>query len=127
LTDQPIKKSRGINARAKGKRVELDFAHWLAENLDPKARRGANQGSGGSCRPDVPVCIPVHFEVKGVEALNIYKAMDQALRDCDPRSIPAVAHKKNRTPFHITILARDLFVFCELVVEQRRKFLEEAG
>jgi hypothetical protein len=123
--ETPPKKKRKINAKKKGNRVELEFANWLKENLCAKARRGASQGFGGSCRPDVELSLPIHFEVKGVESLNIYKAMDQALRDCSLTHIPAVAHKRSRTPFHITILSRDLFAFCELIHSKRQEFLKE--
>jgi len=108
----------------KGKRGEREWANWIKETLDPTARRGFGQAAGGSCRPDVESSLPLHFEVKSQEALNIYKAMDQAIRDASPRHIPVVAHKKNRTPFHVTILARDLFSFCEIVNEARKKFLD---
>ena len=123
MADQPIKRKR-INSKKKGNAIELQFANWLKENLDPKARRGASQGFGGSCRPDVETVLPIHFEVKGSEALNIYKAMDQSIRDCHPASIPVVVHKKNRTPFHVTLLLSDIFVFAALIDGKKREFAE---
>lgn len=50
-----------------------------------------------------------------VEALNIYKAFDQSMRDCQPGNIPLVAHRKNRTPWHVTLLASDLIKLSQLI------------
>lgn len=115
-----------INSRRKGAQGERDWANWLKDHLDPAARRGANQGFGGAGRPDVESSIPVHWEVKNVELFNVYKAMDQAYKDVRFGNIPAVAHKRNRTPWHVTILANDLLSFCEAIVEARRRFEESA-
>lgn len=88
-------KSQIINSRAKGKTGELEFAHYLASN-GFAARRGV-QYSGGHDSPDV-VCedLPdIHWEVKRVEGGNLYKWMDQAMKDAGLAKIPVVAHRKN--------------------------------
>lgn len=114
-----------LNARAKGARGEREFAEWLRENLgDVKARRGASQGWGGSCRPDVECSLPLHWEIKLVEALNIYKAMDQSIRDCHPNNIPLVAHKKNRSVWHVTLLASDLLRLVDEINQFRARQAE---
>lgn len=72
------------------------------------ARRG-QQFSGGSESPDV-ICEELkdlHQEVKFVENLNLIKATEQAERDGAGKHW-VVAHKKNRTPWLITMNA-DLF------------------
>lgn len=103
-----------INSCKKGKNNERAWALWLKENLgDHSARRGASQGRSGSCRPDVECAFGVHWEVKAQERLNIDDALSQAIRDCQPGNIPAVAHKKNRTPWSVTILAKDLVEFSQ--------------
>lgn len=114
-----------INSCVKGKVAERSWAEWLRENLDPKARRGFGQSAGGSCRPDVESSLPLHFECKHVEALNVYKAIDQAIRDCQPGKFPVVAHKKNRTPWHVTMLASDFIEICDIVSRAKRALEEK--
>jgi hypothetical protein len=40
--------------------------------------------------------LPIHFEVKNCERLNIYDAVAQAEQDCPKGKYRVVAHKKNR-------------------------------
>lgn len=89
-----MKPKKRINSRSKGKNGELEFSHLLTSK-GLGARRG-QQFSGGADSPDV-VCegLPgVHFEVKRVEAGNLYSWLDQAKRDAAGK-IPVVAHRKN--------------------------------
>lgn len=82
-----------MNSRSKGKRGELEFAHFL-EGMGVLAFRGAQQ-RGGPDSPDVVTTLPVHFEVKRTENLQLEAAIEQAKRDSG--STPwCVAHKKNR-------------------------------
>ena len=70
-----------MNSREKGKRGERQWRDELRAN-GYSARRG-QQFSGSAESPDV-VCesLPwIHFEVKHTERLNIYEAMEQAVRD----------------------------------------------
>lgn len=85
-----------LNSRAKGKRVELEAAKALHEQGFTDARRG-QQFSGGADSPDIADAIPgVHIEVKGVEALNIWKAMKQSRDEAGPLEVPIVLFKRNR-------------------------------
>lgn len=103
-----------INSKQKGARGEREFAGWLRDNFGVEARRsqqfcGRPESSDSAGVPDV-VCndLPdVHFEVKAVEKLNVHKALSQAQRDAHDK-IPVVAHKKNRTPWLLTLKADDL-------------------
>jgi Holliday junction resolvase len=83
-----------VNSRNKGKRGELEFAHYLTDAGFP-ARRG-QQFSGGKESPDV-VCesLPVHWEVKRTEAGNPYNWLDQAIDDAGADKIPVVAHRRS--------------------------------
>mgnify|MGYP000928828475 CR=1 FL=1 len=95
-----------MNSKQKGKRGELAWKNFLIEN-GFEARRG-QQYCGGSDSADV-VCKGMeefHAEVKCVENLNIYKAIDQALEDCGSNT-PYVAHKKNRKDWLVTMCAVD--------------------
>ena len=71
-----------MNSREKGKRGERQWRDELRAN-GYMARRG-QQFAGSPDSPDVvcPDLAGIHFEVKAVERLNIYDAMEQARRDC---------------------------------------------
>jgi Holliday junction resolvase len=97
-----------VNSCRKGKVGERAWRDQLiAKGFS--ARRG-QQFSGSPDSPDV-VCEDLshlHFEVKVVEALNVHKAMEQAVADAG-RKVPVVAHKKNRTDWLVTMRATDWF------------------
>jgi Holliday junction resolvase len=97
-----------VHSLNKGKRAERAFRDILRQE-GYTARRG-RQYSGNEDAPDV-ICDELdkvlHFEVKHVEALNIWKAMEQAARDCGSKH-PVVAHKRNNTKWLITMKS-DLF------------------
>jgi hypothetical protein len=83
-----------MNSRDKGKRGE----RWWRDVLRAEgytARRG-QQFCGSPDSPDV-ICAEldwIHFEVKAVEKLNIWDAMDQARRDCGSK-VPIVVQRRN--------------------------------
>lgn len=100
------------NSRAKGARGELDWCKFL-KGLGIDARRSQQYcGTGGDA--DVISDLPIHWEVKRQETVQIHKWMDQAVNDATD-AIPAVAHRKNRTGWLVTLRAED---FVEIV----RKF-----
>lgn len=101
-----------MNSCQKGKVGEREWRDVLKEK-GFQARRG-QQFSGSPDSPDVVSNLPFHFEVKRVEALNIDKAMEQAKRDCG-KSVPVVAHRKNKRPWLVTMVAED---WLELVREK---------
>ena len=87
-------KSKKINSRAKGASAEREVAALIRE-YGIEARRG-QQFSGSADSPDVVADIPGwHLEVKRVENLSLYKAMDQAVRDSGAGRCPVVVHRRN--------------------------------
>lgn len=111
-----------INSRQKGKTRELEVVDFL-KALGLTARRG-QQYAGGEDSPDV-VCVEMHdhfhIEVKGDEALNIDKALQQAKRDAKFAQVPLVYHRKNakkkfplRHKLKVTLLATDFHMLLEL-------------
>ena len=94
-----------MNSRNKGKRGELEVAHLLKE-YGYDARRG-QQYAGANGDPDVVGLPGIHIEVKRVEKLNIDEALEQAIRDKRENEIPVVMHRKNKTPWKITMLFDD--------------------
>lgn len=98
-----------INSKSKGKRGELLWRDQLIAN-GFCARRG-QQFAGGTDSPDV-ICDDldhIHFEVKNVEALNIWAATDQAYADANGKKVPVVAFKRNRSDWFIAMRADDWF------------------
>lgn len=96
------------NSRQKGARGEREWSAYLRDyGID--ARRG-QQFSGSPDSPDVvsEMLDPyIHVEVKRVERLQIEQAVAQAERDCGKGRAPVVAHRKNRTPWLVTMRACD--------------------
>lgn len=96
-----------VNSNQKGKRGERELAEFF-RNHGIEARRG-QQFSGGSDSPDVVTGLNgIHFEVKRVEAGNLYNWLDQAKRDAG-NNIPAVAHRRSDKPW-VVILDLDDFL-----------------
>ena len=63
-------------------------------------------GAAGDADVVCPELPTIHFEVKGVQNLNVSKAIKQAINDCGAKT-PVVAHKKNGEPWLVTMLADD--------------------
>ena len=98
-----------MNSKQKGARGERAWRDALRDAGFLNSYRG-QQFHGGADSPDVvcPELPGIHFEVKHVEALNIWNAMEQSVRDCGSK-MPLVAHKRNRSPWLVTMRAEDFF------------------
>lgn len=93
------------NSRAKGKRAELEVAHFLQEHgFD--ARRG-QQYCGANGDADVVGLPGIHIEVKRTEAFRLWDAIDQAKSDAKTGEIPAVFHRKNGKKWCVVMDAED--------------------
>ena len=90
-----------INSKRKGKEGELQLAHKLKE-YGYDAKRSV-QYNGKDGQADVIGLPHIHCEVKRVEKLNIYNAMEQAKRDAKNNNIPTVFHRKNRCNWLVTM------------------------
>lgn len=101
-----------INSKNKGRVGEAEFAKLLQKHGYLKARRSV-QYCGANGDADV-IGGPegFHFEVKRVEKLNIYSAVEQSKRDARDGEKPVVAHRKNRKEWLITMPAD---VFFEII------------
>ena len=96
-----------INSRRKGAQGERELAKKLREyGFD--CRRG--QQYSGIEGEDVVGLDGIHIEVKRVERLNIYDAVDQAKRDSNFEDLPfgwpklpAVFHRKNHCEWLVTM------------------------
>ena len=95
-----------MNSKRKGSRGEVELAEILRSYGFTDAHR-SQQFKGSADSPDVVGLPGIHCEVKRVEKLNIDNAMDQAIRDCEGKAMPAVFHRRNRKPWKVTMLLED--------------------
>ncbi len=102
-----------MNSRRKGARGEREWAAWLRRVLGVEARRGQQySGLGGR---DVVSSLPIHWEVKRTEALSLYPAVEQAVRDAAEDEVPVVAHRRSRREWLLILRAADLLRLVEAV------------
>ena len=97
-----------MNSKRKGKRGELEWAAYCRQQGYDCRRTAQYCGNTGDAS-DVVGLTGIHQEVKRVEHLNIYEAIEQAERDKKDFEIPIVAHRKNRFPWLVTMKAEDWF------------------
>jgi hypothetical protein len=97
----------GAKSRRKGCRGELEAATELRRLFGVEAYRG-RQYCGTADSPDVRAAISgVHFEVKRVEALRLYPALEQAIADAG-QNLPVVLHRANQKPWLAIMRLDDL-------------------
>jgi hypothetical protein len=89
-----------VNSRAKGKRAELALAQILVPYW-PEVCRNLDQF--GAKKQDMLGTPGVHWQVKHVESLNIWKALNQAITEADPKDVPIVAFRRNRSPWYAAL------------------------
>lgn len=90
-----------MNSKVKGNKGERELAAILREH-GYNTRRG-QQFSGANGDADVVGLPGIHIEVKRVERLNIYEAMQQSIRDARSGEMPAVFHRRNRKGWLVTM------------------------
>lgn len=96
-----------VNSRSKGCRGEREWRDVLNAAGFLGAKRG-QQHAGGTDSPDV-ICESMpgfHAEVKRTEALSLYVAMAQAIRDAGTK-IPYVAHRRNECDWLVVMRGQD--------------------
>ena len=108
----------GKASREKGKRGELEIAHFF-QGFGFGARRG-QQFSGLQGDADVVGVPYLHLEIKRVQALNLDKAMEQSQRDAREGEVPTVVHRKDRQEWRITLTLEDFMPFFMAYVEQQK-------
>lgn len=100
-----------MNSREKGARGEREFAGILRSRFpDLEFERGIQTRGGGAEAADVFGLPGIHWEVKYVEALNVWSALAQAERDAKVHGlIPALGFRRNRAPWYIAQPAEHWF------------------
>ena len=102
-----------VNSIQKGKAGEREWANFCKKK--GYAVRRTQQYAGRVEDSADCVGLPcIHQEVKRVQALNIYKAMEQANSDKQGDRLPIVAHRKNGKPWLVTMYAEDWFELYQI-------------
>lgn len=103
-----MKKPRA-QSRAKGAAGENGWAKTLSSITGLEAwRTQAFVGHPEKGASDV-TCpeLPIHWEVKRTERVQLYKWLEQAVGDCAEGKIPVVAHRQNNKEWVCVIRATD--------------------
>ena len=96
------------NSKQKGKRGELECANALRELGFLDVRRTCQyNGKETDSMADLIGIDGVHIEVKRNEHLNIFDAVEQAIRDAKEGDTPTVFHRKNNKPWLVTMRIED--------------------
>lgn len=95
----------GRRSKQKGKRGEREVANIL-KRYGYEARRTAQYCGSTGDASDVIGLEGYHIEVKNVERLNLWKAIEQSRHDAmeaGKKEVPVVVFKKSRTSWQICI------------------------
>ena len=93
-------------SQRKGRNAEKELSAMLnTYGYDTHIGAPLNFGS----EPDISGLRGVHIEVKHVERLNIYQALEQSIRDSErlKDGTPCVFHRKNRRGWLVTMRLED--------------------
>lgn len=93
----------GKSSQRKGAAGERELAALLAREGYHTKRGGGMYGSS----PDVIGLPGVHVECKRVERLNVLSAYQQAARDASSTETPVLFHRRNRSPWLVTMSLTD--------------------
>lgn len=110
-----------MNSKRKGNAGELELAHKLSDYGFECRRTQQFCGKGGESA-DVVGLPYIHIECKRVEKLNIDDALLQAIGDSKAGNIPAVFHRRNKTPWKVTLRLDDFMkIYQEFYSSMRLK------
>lgn len=97
-----------INSKQKGARGERELSRKLQEFGYITRRSVQYNGKVDEGQADIVGLPYIHVEVKRVERLNIYDAIEQAKRDSKKSdNLPAVFHRKNNCEWLVTMRLED--------------------
>ncbi len=115
-----------MNSSRKGANGERELAAIL-EAEGYHMERGGTESYGTA--PDLSGLPGIHVEVKRVERLNVFEAMAQAIRDSKRfrDGMPTVFHRRNRTPWLVTMLLTDWLRMYKAALNSKAKPQTSAG
>lgn len=111
----------GKLSREKGKRGEREVSQLFRE-FGFEGRRG-QQFKGTSDSPDVVVQapVPLYVEVKRREALNVPATIEQARSEAPTGAYPVVFHRRDRTPWYVSMEASKFLLLLQQIENDRQK------
>ena len=104
-----------INSKKKGKVGELEACKALETILGVRCRRSV-QYCGVAGDADIVGVDGLHLEIKRMEKMNLYEALEQAIRDARGSEVPVVMHRKNRKHWVIVLKAEDMVEFARTIL-----------
>ena len=111
----------GKMSRHKGKHGELELTHKLQE-LGFKSCHRAQQYCGSASSADILGLPRIHPECKRTEALRLYDAMGQAVKDsAGTPDLPAVFHRKSGKQWVVIMQLEDWAELYRAYVENVNK------
>lgn len=117
----------GKMSRDKGKRGELELVHKLQGLGFPDVHR-AQQYCGSASSADVLGLPYVHPECKRTEALRIYEAIEQAVRDsAGTTDLPAVFHRRSKQPWLVVMRLEDWVELYRAYLTKKEGNTEESA
>ena len=110
-----------INSRQKGCVGERQMAQEIERVMGWTANRTAQHcGDAGDSDILIHQLPQVFAEVKRVEKLNVQAAMDKAAKQAEVAGkIPVLFHRRNRTPWLVTLKLDQLPQFAEMLEAAR--------
>lgn len=107
-----------MNSRQKGKRIELELVHKLKEvfGWESVARSQQYCGRAGDSDLQAPEAPTLFIESKGVQNLNLHRAMEVAVSQAGGMTA-VVCHKKNRTGWLVTMRIEEVPAFVSLMTK----------
>lgn len=118
-----------INSKQKGARFERKLAAIFRDYGYEDSRRTAQYCGNTGDASDVVGLPGIHCEAKHQERMELYKWMEQAVRDSKGTgNIPAVFHKKNNADILVSMRLADFMeIYKEWDAAQVLKVGEENG
>lgn len=113
---------RPQSAKAKGRRLQQEVRDAVLAafpQLEPDDVRSTSMGASGAdllLSPAAKKAFPFAVECKNVESLNIWKALDQALKHARIPIHPLVVFRRNNAPTYVA-LPFDVFLGLLKIVE----------
>lgn len=117
----------GKMSRDKGKRGELELSHRLQDLGFADCHR-AQQYCGSASSADILGLEMIHPECKRTEALRLYEAMDQAIRDSEGTDdLPAVFHRRSKRPWLVVMTLDDWAKLYRAFLTSQKQDTEESA
>lgn len=111
----------GKMSRDKGKRGELELSHRLQALGFTECHR-AQQYCGSASSADILGLSGIHPECKRTEALRLYEAMEQAIRDSGGTDdLPAVFHRRSKRPWLVVMTLEDWAVLYQAFLTNKKE------